>query len=244
MNSNTENENENNTYTSLVKNFERSIFDSSSMDIGIDYAELGIDTFITNDVVKEIPILKSIAAVAKIGYNLHERNLYNQTLVFLNEFNNNLNSDKVKSHREKLNNNPKKLHDELGRVLIILNRNIDLEKSKILAKLYSEYINEQYNWDVFCELSDITDKLFITDIKCLKQVFNNNGVRENDEITYNHDRLISIGLLSNDQRSGGMIWHQIEVEALSGIQSSNVDNHIVVRITKSGHIVGNADFKS
>lgn len=73
----------NNESNNLISNFEHSIFDSSSTDI--DYTELGIDNLITNETAKEVPILKSIIAICKIGYNIHECNLYNQLVVFLND---------------------------------------------------------------------------------------------------------------------------------------------------------------
>ena len=213
-------------------------------DIGIDYAELGIDSLITNDVAKEIPILKSIIAICKIGYNIHERNLYNQTVVFLNELRKNKNSENVNRHREKLKNNPKMLQDELGRILIILNKNIDIKKSEILAKLYVAHINMEYDWETFCELSDITEKLFISDIKCLEEVYNNGGVKEGDKITHNHDRLISIGLLANDQRGGGLSYHIIKVENLSGNQELDKDRQTLIKITNIGQIFCNVIFKS
>lgn len=236
--------NENYTSTNILNKFEHSIFDDSSKDIMIDYAELGIDKFFTNDILKEIPILKSIIAISKVGYNIHERNLYNQTVVFLNEFNNTQDTEKVKQHREKIKNNSKMLQDELGRILIILNRNIDLEKSKFLAKFYSAYIDRKYEWATFCELSDITDKLFISDIKSLEKVYKNNGVKEGDKITHNHERLISIGLLKNDQRSGGLLWHNITVGDLSGNQDSNGENQTLIEITDIGQIFCEVIFKS
>lgn len=244
MLNNDKNENKNNESHNLLNNFECSIFDSSSVDIGIDYAELGIDSLITNDVAKEIPILKSIIAICKIGYNIHERNLYNQTVVFLNELRKNKNSENVNRHREKLKNNPKMLQDELGRILIILNKNIDIKKSEILAKLYVAHINMKYDWETFCELSDITEKLFISDIKCLEEVYNNGGVKEGDKITHNHDRLISIGLLANDQRGGGLSYHIIKVENLSGNQELDKDRQTLIKITNIGQIFCNVIFKS
>ena len=236
-------QNRNNEYSSLINDFEYSVFDNSLSDVGIDYAELSIDSFVTNEIIKEIPILKSIIAICKIGYNIHERNLYNQTLVFLDEFNSNKNSEKVNSHREKLKNNPQMLQDELGRILIILNRNIDIKKSKILAKLYAAYIDMDYDWETFCELSDITDKVFITDINYLKEVYMNNGIKDADKITHNHDRLISIGLLTNSQRAGGITYQTINDENLSENQGLNNDKQLLIEITHIGRKFCNAIFK-
>ena len=42
------------------------------VDTIIDYAEMGIDAFMTNDVIKEIPIIKTIASVVKVGLSIKE----------------------------------------------------------------------------------------------------------------------------------------------------------------------------
>lgn len=46
-------------------------------------------------------------------------------------------------YKIKINNNPKELEEELGRVLILLNGNIELEKSKMLANLFRNYIDNK-----------------------------------------------------------------------------------------------------
>ena len=143
-----------------------------------------------------------------------------------------------------LKNNSKMLQDELGRILIILNRNIDIKKSKILAKLYTAYLDIEYDWGIFCELSDITDKLFLSDINCLEEVYNNDGVKEGDKITHNHDRLISIGLLANDQRGGGLSYNVIKVGNLSGNREVNEEKQTLIKITNIGRIFCNVIFKS
>ena len=72
----------------LVENFEKSLFNDSK-DIIEDYLEIGIDSIIDNGVLKEIPIVKTIVGVLKVGKNVHDRNLLKQTLEFINEFNRN-----------------------------------------------------------------------------------------------------------------------------------------------------------
>ena len=74
--------------TPIIENFEKSIFDDSKDIIG-DYLEIGIDSIIDNGILKEIPIVKTIVGVLKVGKNVHDRNLLKQTLVFINEFNRN-----------------------------------------------------------------------------------------------------------------------------------------------------------
>lgn len=196
----------------LVPVFEDSLFGTSIADVGIDFAELGIDSILSDGVLKDIPIVGTIVGVGKLAHNVHDRNLLRQTLTFINEFNRGLVSHEKKGkYRKKLQDNPKKLEEELGRVLKLLDRNIDTVKSTFEANFYAAYVDEQIKWDEFCELCDITDRLFIADIANLKEAYENNGVKGSIILSYKHDRLNSVGLLENDTRiSGGLVFTDIE----------------------------------
>lgn len=197
----------------LVPVFEDSLFGSSIADVGIEFAELGIDSILSDGVLKEIPIVGTIVGVGKLAHNVHDRNLLRQTLSFINEFNKgSINPDKIEKHRKKLHDNPKKLEEELGRVLILLDQNIDTIKSIFEGKFYVAYVDEKVSWDEFCELCDITERLFVSDIKNLREAYENNGVKGNATISYQHDRLNSVGLLEDDSRTGGLILIDIEDE--------------------------------
>ena len=56
-------------------------------EIVAEYAEIGIDALLDNEVLKGIPVVSTLSSICKIGYNLHERNLIKQTLAFITEFN-------------------------------------------------------------------------------------------------------------------------------------------------------------
>lgn len=82
----------------LVPVFEDSLFGSSIADVGIEFAELGIDSILSDGVLKEIPIVGTIVGVGKLAHNVHDRNLLRQTLSFINEFNKgSLNPDKIEN---------------------------------------------------------------------------------------------------------------------------------------------------
>ena len=59
-----------------------------------DLAEMGIDQFFTDGVLKEIPIVKVLYAVAKVGYNMKERNLLKQTLYMIEALRNKVTNPK------------------------------------------------------------------------------------------------------------------------------------------------------
>ena len=180
----------------LTEDFEKSLFNNSKEILG-DYIEVGIDSFINDGILKDIPIVKSIVSVLNIGKNVHDRNLLRQTLVFIKEFNSgNISKDKLVAYKTTIENNPKKCEEELGRVLILLNNYIDTEKSIMLARLYRAYINKIINWNEFCEFSEIINRLFIQDIQILKGIKDKNiDIMNNHEDEFRIERLYSLGLI-------------------------------------------------
>ena len=198
----------------LVPAFESSLFETSITDLGIEFAELGIDSILSDGVLKDIPIVGTIVGVGKLAHNVHDRNLLRQTLTFIKEFNrSSINSGKIEKYRKKLHDSPQKLEEELGRVLILLDQNVDTIKSTFEARFYVAYVDEKISWDTFCELCDITDRLFISDIANLREAYENKGVTINAGISYKHDRLNSVGLLESDTRiTGGLVFVDIEEE--------------------------------
>ncbi len=209
----------------LIPAFEQSLF-NSSFSIGIDISEVLIDTAINDSIFKDIPIVNTIVNLGKFAQNIYDRNLISQTVTFINEFNKGVNSDKVEKHRKKLNEKPKLLESELSRVLILLNKNIDIIKSKYEARFYAAYVNEKLSWDDFCELCDITDRLFLSDIICLEEAYKNEGVNENMSISYKHERLIAVGLLESVTGvNRGPLWDDIDLE----------EAQIVLELTEIGN---------
>ena len=59
---------------------------STSKDIVIDYAEIGIDSIFADEIIKEIPILKTIAAVCNVGIAISERYFAKKVAVFIKQF--------------------------------------------------------------------------------------------------------------------------------------------------------------
>ena len=147
----------------IIDPFKESLFNDKFKGILGDTIEIGIDSILTDDSLREIPIVNTIIGTFKFGQNIHDRNLLKQTMIFIQEFNNNSNNEKVQKYiskyKKNITNNPKKAEIELGRVMIILNRNIDDIKSSILAKLYLSYIENKIDWSKFCDLSEVNERL-------------------------------------------------------------------------------------
>ena len=152
---------------------------------------------IENDSLKEIPIIKTFISVRKITKNIRERNLMKNLAIFLNELNSgNIDKEKLNRHKEELKQDHKKAEKELGRILIILEQTIDNIKSSILGKLYKAYINQEIDWNLLVEFSEITNRLYVNDLNVLLLIFNNQlSDTSNRNDLYKIERLNSLGII-------------------------------------------------
>ena len=206
----------------LVENFEKSLFDDSK-DIIEDYLEIGIDSIIDDGMLKEIPIVKTIVGVLKVGKNVHDRNLLKQTLVFINEFNRNeIRQDKIEEYKKRIENDPKKCEDELGRIILLLNNFIDREKSIMLSKVFKDYVGQLLNWNEFCEYSEIINRLFIQDFSFLQEVYLGRiSDTTNRSDIYKVERLNSLGII-------GMTFKSSTISTINGVMSNRQDSYLTM----------------
>ena len=125
-----------------------------------------------------------------------------QTIKFINTFNQrSISQEKINKYRNKLESQPKYAEEELGRVIICLNSTVDLKKSELLGKFYHAYVEEIINWDTFCEMSDITSRLFVSDLQLLYDIYHLQITDTTQCPIYKADRLIALGLLDSATKS-------------------------------------------
>jgi hypothetical protein len=186
----------------IVPAFETTLFDPTLSDACADMAEIGIDSLLDEGIFKSIPIVSLLVGVGKTAQNIHDRNLLKQTRKFINTFNEKtIPSALVEKYRKKLQDKPQFAEEELGRVIILLNSNVELKKSELLAKFYRSYVSEEIDWSVFCEFSDITSRLFISDLQLLYEIYYGHISDTSQCPVYKADRLIALGLLDSAMKS-------------------------------------------
>lgn len=182
----------------LVPALRQSIFNDSLADGVASIAEVGIDSILSEGLLKDLPIFSLILGASRTIKNIQERNLLKNTAIFLNEINSQeIDQLKLQKYKEKLNDK-KTAERELGRVLILLNQYVDNLKSRMLGRLFQKYVDQTYSWEKFCELSDILGRLFLADISYLFEIENTEKTQliyHIYKIPYNIRRLQSLGLV-------------------------------------------------
>lgn len=81
-------------------------------------------------------------------------------MIFLEEFHSkNIDENKLQSFKEKFNENTKHRNHVLETILLLNEKFIDTEKSKILANLFSAHIEDNLTWEEFFKLSFMLSNL-------------------------------------------------------------------------------------
>lgn len=156
----------------LTKNIENEIFNTAS-ELTQDYAELTLDALTNESLLSEIPVIKSLVSFYKITSSIIDRHNLKKILMFLEEFHStNIDENKLKNFKEKFDNNPKHRNLVLETILLLNEKFIDTKKSKILANLFSAYINENLTWEDFFKLSFILSNLNPSGYKFLEKSVN------------------------------------------------------------------------
>lgn len=180
----------------LIPSLKKSLFDKT-VDLSSDLLEIPIDALIDNDIIKEIPVVGSIVKLGKAAVTIKEAHTIKKLVAFIESVNNgDVEPDVLEKHKQMLETNTKKLNSELEMVLILVDRQLEIEKTKILSELYKAYISEKMAWSDFLYLSEILEKFFLRDVHALRVICENGYVEKNDiDNKLSMFRLESIGLI-------------------------------------------------
>lgn len=194
----------------MINSFEQSLFIDSIKDISIDFAEKSIDSLTDNTLINEIPVVKSIVAIYHGVRALNEQRLIKNTIAFIQEINKqDCNVKKIEKYKKKIFKSEKRYKDELERILMILDKEIETKKTIYLARLFSALINQHICLQIFTEYSEILDRLLIGDIQILLQEWSNRNqclLLVKRDYSKNLDRVALQGIgekvfIDNDPRS-------------------------------------------
>ena len=181
----------------LIPSFKNTIFDQSLVDAGTDVLEIGIDSIIDDPFFNSFPITRFVIGVGKTALNISERHFLKNTYRFLVAFNTGSVDEKMYSeYKQKIESDPKKAEEELGRVMIILNRSIESKKAEILGKFFQAYVNQSVSWEEFSDFSDALDRIFISDLSLLYRASLEDVIKPDDRDMYKGERLNAIGLVN------------------------------------------------
>lgn len=157
------------------KNIESSLIETlanQSIELSSDIAELSIDSFIDDEIIKEIPIFSFLYKGSKLIYGIRDALFAIKIYRFLKEFNSIQDIEKNKLILKV--NKSKKEKIKIGQTLLmILDKIDDLNKTEIIANLFLAYIKTKINHSEFVHLSSIVQNCYLIYLKefCLNTDF-------------------------------------------------------------------------
>lgn len=176
-----------------IESFSQSL--SKSFDVGLDFAEATLDMLIDNDIVRNIPILKTILAGKDIVVSLSQKHEIKKIIMFLGRLNTYGNHPSIAKMQKKILENNKYLRKESELTLIVLEKFIEDKKSIILADLFFLLVDGRLSQCEYEELVFIVNQIHLGDISILKLISNEDKSYVTDIHLSGVNRLVSTGVV-------------------------------------------------
>ena len=166
-------------------------------------AELGIDALLEDGILKDIPFISSAISIYRIGKSIKERHNLKKLICFLDELNKcSLDENNRNLYAEKFQQNEKFQQQQLEYIMILVDRYLDYNKPRMLAKLYLAYLSEYIDWQTFSTYAEIIDRLLPDDVTYLMYAENlfvaYAGCRDGIEPLL---RLEGLGIITKDDQA-------------------------------------------
>lgn len=159
---------------SISKKFTREILDPS-IDLSIDYSEIYLDDIIENEALKEIPLVKSVVGVIKAGISINQFWFAKKLLTFIQEFNTKTISPEKKDKFQKRISDDEKFRKRVTeQTMVFIDRHIVITKTKILAQLFSAFVEEIITFEEYSSLSISLEKIHPDSFHFLKELSGTN----------------------------------------------------------------------
>jgi len=167
-----------------------SITSDNLKDITIEGAEIALDLFLEEGVLKQIPFFGTFYKGFKATMGIRESIFAKKVFKFLSEL-----KDIPKEKRVEFVNKldcDDNYQTKVGEKLIILIEQLDdIEKPKIIGRLLKSSINEEIEYETFLRLSSVVQKSFLPDLLKLKP---NGSTTRFSQLTKEHFAML--GLMS------------------------------------------------
>lgn len=156
-----------------------------TIDLSVDYSEIYLDDLIENEAIQEIPIIKSIVGLVKGGISINQFWFAKKLLTFIREFNQkSIDPEKLENFKTKLNTDLKFGKRVAERLMIYIDRNIEITQTLIISNLFSAYVEENISFEqlnnILITLDKLNPKSYVSFFDLEKIDFNINGTNYTD----------------------------------------------------------------
>ena len=159
-------------------------------DFNIDMSDIILDSIIDSETIKEIPIIKTIHAIGKIGLNIRNQFLIRKMYRLLFEIDSTSEEERIRFIEQLDSDNTK--NNILDNFIILIDRIDNEDKMSIIGKLLKSMILETLDIDIGFRLFSIIDKAYIDDLKLLN--FRFNKYPDVDLWMYKYNNMVKVSL--------------------------------------------------
>ena len=162
-----------------------------------DLAEVGLDIFLNEGVLREIPVVNNVYNLYQAGVAIKEQLFIQKIIKFWEPLSNVPYEERLK-FVEEMDKNPEKKRVLGETLLLLIDRADSLEKPLILGRLWQHQILEHISYEDAMRLSYIVDRVYMPDLNYLTRF--SDGIQSNPNIAAS---LQSAGLLNFAGMDGG-----------------------------------------
>ncbi|MGY5343156.1 hypothetical protein ACXFAU_11980 [Paenibacillus glucanolyticus] len=207
---------------------------NTALDLTVDYSEIALDSILSNDLISEIPIVKSIVALGRLGISIKQLHFTKKVLCFLKEFHSGSASNYIAKFKNKLNTDQKFKDKVTEQIIVSIDRLRTEQRAILLAKLLMGYVHEEYNWETFCYFSECLDSMQLIDIAVLDNLLVEGAVEIENISVPTNDKYMLLASIER-LKSYGFVG----VNDLSFIGSKGEFNKVAY-VSSLGKIIYNA----
>lgn len=180
--------------TKLSSSLEQTLKDSDLQNVTISLAEVFTDSLMENGIAKDIPIIGSVIGLGKTAIGIKESLFLKKVIYFISELKN-ISSAKRHEMIDKIDNSGK-FRTKVGeKLLYIIDKCDDHEKTQIIARLFSAFLLGTISYEEFLRASHIVGHLMNDDLKW----FIENGWENGDSWKYSDHPNYEYGYLKLDE---------------------------------------------
>lgn len=150
--------------TEIQSSFNRTLQDSNLLDFTTDMSELAIDQLIDEDVLREIPIVKSIVSLTKVGISIHDKLFLKKIITFMYGIKDIAPEKRLQMIRKI--DSSKQYSIKVGeKLLYVLDTCGDHVIASNIAKLFAAFLSGKITYNQYLEAAPIVARLSENDLK-------------------------------------------------------------------------------
>ena len=142
----------------IEKSFSKTIKSPELREISLDIADVGIDGFLGEGIIKELPVVKIVYALAKGSASMHDKLFLKKIVSFLTRI-----KDVAPEKRQNMIDdidNSKKYRIKVGeKLLYILDSCNDYEASELVGELFRAFLTGTISYDDYLSAANVVESL-------------------------------------------------------------------------------------